>query len=116
MVDIPTSIWVPALVAFLAVALGTVSLVLLWEWFQEQQRKRHMVDQLRSLANDPTGCRAGGLRLPLGGPAVSLAPPDHRAGPPASRRRVHAPAGRADLEPADPDPVVAGPGGRRSGS
>jgi tight adherence protein B len=44
---------VPALVAFLTVAFGTVSLVLLWEWFQEQQRKRHMVDQLRSLANEP---------------------------------------------------------------
>lgn len=55
MVGIPLSILIPALVAFLAVALGTISLVLLWEWFQEQQRKRHMVDQLRSLANEPTG-------------------------------------------------------------
>ena len=53
MVGIPTSILIPALVAFLTVALGTVSLVLLWEWLQEQQRKRNMVDQLRSLANDP---------------------------------------------------------------
>jgi tight adherence protein B len=44
----------PALIVFLAVALGTISLVLLWEWFQEQQRKRQMVDQLRSLAEDPT--------------------------------------------------------------
>lgn len=54
MVGIPVSILVPALIAFLAVALGTISLVLLWEWFQEQQRKRHMVDQLRSLVNEPT--------------------------------------------------------------
>jgi tight adherence protein B len=53
MVNLPASIWVPALVAFLTVACATVSLVLLWEWFQEQQRKRHMVDQLRSLANEP---------------------------------------------------------------
>ena len=53
MVGLPSSIWVPALVAFLAVALGTVSVVILWEWFQEQQRKRQMVDQLRSLANEP---------------------------------------------------------------
>jgi tight adherence protein B len=53
MVGLPSSIWVPALVAFMAVALGTVSLVILWEWFQEQQRKRQMVDQLRSLANEP---------------------------------------------------------------
>ena len=55
MVGLPSSIWVPALVAFLAVALGTISLVLLWEWFQERQRKRHMVDHLRALADDPTG-------------------------------------------------------------
>jgi tight adherence protein B len=59
MVGLPASIWVPALVAFLAVALGTVSLVLLWEWLQEQQRKRHMVEQLRSLADDPTGLSGG---------------------------------------------------------
>jgi tight adherence protein B len=59
MVGLPTSIWVPALVAFLAVACGTVSLVFLWEWLQEQQRKRHMVDQIRSLADDPTGLAAG---------------------------------------------------------
>jgi tight adherence protein B len=60
MVGIPLSVLVPALVAFLAVALGTVSMVLMWEWFQEQQRKRHMVDQLRSLADEPTlGSAAG---------------------------------------------------------
>jgi len=52
-VGLPSSIWVPALVAFLAVALGTVSLVILWEWFQEQQRKRQMVGQLQTLANEP---------------------------------------------------------------
>jgi tight adherence protein B len=54
MVGLPSSIWVPALVAFLAVALGTISLVLIWEWSQEQQRKRKLVDQLRSLADDPS--------------------------------------------------------------
>ena len=52
MVGLPASVWIPALVAFLAVALGTISLVLLWEWLQEQRRKRNMVDQLRSLANE----------------------------------------------------------------
>jgi tight adherence protein B len=46
---------VPALVAFLAVALGTVSLVFLWEWLQENRRKRGMVDHLRALANEPIG-------------------------------------------------------------
>lgn len=59
MVGLPTNIWVPALVAFLTVAFATVSLVLLWEWFQEQQRKRHMVDQLRSLAQEPMEGAAG---------------------------------------------------------
>jgi tight adherence protein B len=59
-VGLPSSIWVPALVAFLAVALGTVSLVILWEWFQEQQRKRQMVDQLRTLANEPIEGPVGG--------------------------------------------------------
>jgi tight adherence protein B len=60
MVELPTSIWVPALIAFLTVALATVSLVLLWEWLQEQQRKRHMVDQLRSLASGPLEGGEGG--------------------------------------------------------
>jgi tight adherence protein B len=55
MVGLPTSMWVPALIAFLVVALGTISLVFLWEWFQENQRKRSMVDHLRSLANEPIG-------------------------------------------------------------
>jgi tight adherence protein B len=63
MVGLPSSIWVPALVAFLAVALGTVSLVFLWEWFQENQRKRSMVDQLRSLANEPLAASAQGTSV-----------------------------------------------------
>jgi tight adherence protein B len=52
MVRLPTNVWVPALIAFLAVALGTISVVFLWEWLQENQRKRHMVDHVRSLANE----------------------------------------------------------------
>jgi tight adherence protein B len=60
MVGIPLSVLLPALIAFLTVALGTISLVLLWEWLQEQQRKRHMVDQLRSLANEPTESSGAG--------------------------------------------------------
>ena len=50
----------PALVAFVAVALGTVSLALSWEWLQEQQRKRQMVVAAPLLANE-TLDRAGGL-------------------------------------------------------
>jgi tight adherence protein B len=34
------------------VALGTVSVALLWEWVQEQRRKGKMVGELRSLANE----------------------------------------------------------------
>jgi tight adherence protein B len=60
MVGLPASVWVPALVAFLSVAFATVSLVLIWEWFQEQRRKRQMVDQLRSLANEPIEGSAAG--------------------------------------------------------
>jgi tight adherence protein B len=52
MVGIPNNIWIPAVIAFIAVALGTVSIALLWEWFQEQRRKGKMVGELRSLANE----------------------------------------------------------------
>jgi tight adherence protein B len=52
MVGIPTSLLLPALVAFVAVALGTVSLVLIVEWIGEQGRKRRMVGELRSIANE----------------------------------------------------------------
>jgi tight adherence protein B len=88
MVGLPSSIWVPALVAFLAVALGTVSLIILWEWFQEQQRKRQMVDQLRSLANEPiegsanrsTVFRSAVLESPWLQPIVSRVPQLRDAG------------------------------------
>ena len=55
MVGLPSNILIPALVAFVTVALATVCTVLLWEWLQEQQRKRTMVQQLRSLVNEPAG-------------------------------------------------------------
>jgi len=53
MVGIPTSVLMPALIAFFAVALGTASVALLFEWFQEQRRKRRMVGELRTLADEP---------------------------------------------------------------
>jgi tight adherence protein B len=52
MVGIPTSLLLPALVAFVAVALGTVSLVLIVEWIGEQTRKRRMVGELRAITNE----------------------------------------------------------------
>lgn len=52
MVGIPASLWLPAAAAFVAVALGTLSLALVLEWLQEQGRRRRMVGELRSLANE----------------------------------------------------------------
>jgi len=43
-------VWAPALAAFAAVALGTVALVLLWEWWLQWRRGRDAVEQLRSFA------------------------------------------------------------------
>jgi tight adherence protein B len=53
MVGIPMSVLMPALIAFFAVALGTASLALVFEWVQEQRRKRRMVGELRTLADEP---------------------------------------------------------------
>jgi len=82
MVGLPASTWLPALIAFIAVALATVSLVFLWEWLQENRRKRGMVDQLRSLANEPLGAsgqgstvfRAAVMQSPWLRPIVSRVP------------------------------------------
>jgi tight adherence protein B len=52
MVDIPSNILIPAIAAFIAVALGTVSIALIWEWLQEQVRRQKMVGELRVLANE----------------------------------------------------------------
>jgi tight adherence protein B len=59
MVGIPNNIWIPAVVAFIAVALGTVSVALLWEWAQEQRRRSKMVGELKSLANENFESGAG---------------------------------------------------------
>ncbi|MGH7514250.1 MAG: type II secretion system F family protein [Gemmatimonadales bacterium] len=63
MVGIPMSLLLPAAVAFLAVALGTVSLVLIIEWIGEQGRKRRMVGELRSIANEGFERGPGGQLL-----------------------------------------------------
>ncbi len=111
MVGLPASILVPALVAFLTVALATVSLVLLWEWLQEQQRKRNMVDHLRSLANDPLAgggqgssvFRSAVLQSPWLRPIISRVPQLRDA-------EFAAPAGRMSPGAADADYFVAGHG------
>jgi tight adherence protein B len=50
MVDLPISTWLAAAMAFVAVALGTVSLALVLEWFQESRRKKLALRQLTQLA------------------------------------------------------------------
>jgi len=50
-VDLPITSWLSAGFAFLAVAMGTLSLALLWEWWRDRARKQKALEQLRELAN-----------------------------------------------------------------
>ena len=52
MVALPTTTWVTALLIFLTVALGTISIALLVEWVQERGRQRKALRQLRAFTND----------------------------------------------------------------
>jgi len=47
--------WAGAAVAFLAVALGTLSLTLLFEWVRESRRQKQVAEQLRRLATEGFG-------------------------------------------------------------
>jgi tight adherence protein B len=51
-VALPTTTWVTALLIFLTVALGTISIALLIEWVQERGRQREALRQLRAFTND----------------------------------------------------------------
>jgi tight adherence protein B len=62
MVALPNTTWVTALLIFFAVALGTVSIALLVEWFQERARQREALRQLRAFTNDEPE-QGGILRL-----------------------------------------------------
>ena len=62
MVALPNTTWMTALLIFLAVGLGTVSMALLVEWFQERARQREALRQLRAFANDEPE-QGGILRL-----------------------------------------------------
>ena len=44
----PLTLWATAALAFVAVALGAVSLALLFEWFGTRRRQRDVVEQLRA--------------------------------------------------------------------
>ncbi|MET0396550.1 MAG: type II secretion system F family protein [Longimicrobiaceae bacterium] len=50
--------WAGAGVAFLAVALGTLSLTLLFEWARESRRQKQVAEQLRRLATEGFGAEA----------------------------------------------------------
>ncbi|HET8648948.1 MAG TPA: type II secretion system F family protein [Gemmatimonadales bacterium] len=51
---LPRSVWIPAAAAFAAVTLGTLSLILVWEWWRGRRREQQVSEQLQALASDPT--------------------------------------------------------------
>jgi tight adherence protein B len=51
-VALPTTTWFMALLIFFAVALATISVAMLVEWFQERRRQREALRQLRAFTND----------------------------------------------------------------
>jgi len=62
MVGLSATSLLSALFIFLAVALGTVALVLVLEWVQERRRQRDVLRQLRTFAEgDSEGRTVGGL-------------------------------------------------------
>ena len=58
MVGLPTTTWAAAIFIFLAVALGTLSIALLIEYFQERRRQQDALRQLRAFTDED---QAGGL-------------------------------------------------------
>jgi tight adherence protein B len=52
MVGLPTTTWAAALFIFFAVALGTLSLAMLIEYFQERRRQREALRQLKAFTNE----------------------------------------------------------------
>jgi len=58
MVGLSTTTWAAALFIFLAVALGTLSLALIIEYFQERRRQQDALRQLRAFTDED---QAGGL-------------------------------------------------------
>jgi tight adherence protein B len=58
MVGLPTTTWAAAIFVFLAVALGTLSIALIIEYFQERRRQQDALRQLREFTDED---QAGGL-------------------------------------------------------
>ncbi len=61
MFGLPATTWIPAVLVFLTVAFGTVSLALGIEWVQERGRQKDVLKQLRSFTNAVQGDKAPGL-------------------------------------------------------
>ncbi len=66
MVALPTTTWVTALLIFLTVALGTISIAMLVEWIQERSRQREALRQLRAFTDEEQE-EGGILRMRDGG-------------------------------------------------
>ena len=64
MVGLPTTTWAAALFIFLAVALGTLSIALLIEYFQERRRQQDALRQLRAFTDEDAGARAACCAAP----------------------------------------------------
>ena len=75
----------------------------------EQRRKRRMVGELRSIANERLRAWARRPDLPLGDPRVALAAAHRGAHAGLAGRGAAAPAGPGEVEPADPAAPVAWP-------
>lgn len=75
MVGLPTTTWMAAGLAFVAVALGTVALILVIEWIQERQRQRDVLRQLRAFTNGDIDPRNPGGLLRADGKAPSWLEP-----------------------------------------
>jgi tight adherence protein B len=67
MVGLPTTTWAAAVFIFMAVALGTISISLLIEYFQERRRQQEALRQLKSFTDEDM--TQGGL---LRGPGEDL--------------------------------------------
>lgn len=67
MVDMRLSTWIVAGLAFLAVALATISATLLIEWFAERRRRRGFVGQLERLDRDVSAGATGSILRPTRG-------------------------------------------------
>src|SRR5260221_6813609 len=75
MVGLPTTTWMAAGLAFLAVAFVTVALIVVVEWVQERRRQRDVLRQLRAFTQGDIDTGPGGLLRSSRGAAPSWLEP-----------------------------------------